>query len=61
MNALIAQAEAIGHVEFPVREHRRAQSMLVMSLLEFARGVGAHRQDRNTALVEFGSEFFPSP
>ncbi len=61
MDARVTQTEAIGHFEFSIREHRGTETMLLVSTGELARGVGADRQDRDIASVEFGPEFFPSP
>ena len=61
VDAFVAEAEAVGHLELAVREHRGAESVLAVSLGELVRGVRADRQDPNATLVEFGPEFFPSP
>jgi len=57
----VSQTEAIGHLKLSIRQHGGAESVFVVSLREFFRGVRAEREDRDTALVELGPEFFPSP
>ena len=61
MNTRIAQPKEIRHPELSLRQHRRADSMPLVSLCELIRSVRAYGQDLDTALVELGPEFFPSP
>ena len=59
--ALVAQPETISHLELSVRQHGGTESVFLVSLREFAGGVGAQCQDLHATLVEFWPEFFPSP
>ncbi len=62
MDPLVSQTEVIGHLEFSIRQHGGADPVSAVSLCELFRGVGADREDCDTALVEFGSQvLFPSP
>ncbi len=61
METLIAQAEAIRHFEFPIREHACAEVVLLVAGLDLVGRVGADRDDLDTACIELGPKLFPSP
>ncbi len=61
MHALIPQAKGFRHCEVPIRQHDGVESMLSTTGLDALRSLRTDRHDLDTALIELGPEFFPSP
>jgi NAD(P)-dependent dehydrogenase (short-subunit alcohol dehydrogenase family) len=61
MEALVAQAEGIGHHEVRIRKHDRLQPVEMTLFTNFFRVIGTDSYDLDAALFKLGPKLLPSP
>ncbi len=61
IDPLVSQSVEIRNFELSVGEHDGPELVLAVPRTDLRGGIGAHGQDLNLALVEFGPELLPSP